>query len=330
MIALVRRRQILAAAAALAAMPFAVRSQSRARSWQIGLLGALTSRDTEPYRDAFVKGLTERGYVNGKDFILHERIAEGDNARLPALAAELVNLKVDVIFAGTTPVVSALQQAGATMPIVFVLVSDPVKSGFAESLARPGRNITGMTNFAIDLTPKRLELLKELMPALSRVAILVNPHNPLSAGAVQRWQPAAKNLGLTLVGVNSRTAEEISPAFATMARERIGAVLITGDTFHFGQRREIAQATIKHKLASISPNGDFVEMGGLVSYGVDLLDPCRRAAAYVDKILKGARPGDLPIEQPTKFEMFVNRKTAKALGIAIPQSILVRADRMIE
>ena len=288
------------------------------------------SKASAPYRDAFLRGLREHGYVSGKDFTLYERFAEGKNERLPSLAAELVDLKMDLIFAGTTPTVSAVQQATGTIPIVFVAVADPVRSGFAVSVARPGRNITGLSNFAGDLAPKRLELLKEMLPKLSRIGLLVNPDNTLSTGMVQPLQLVAKGIGLQLVAVNSRTSEDIAPAISSMARQRLDAVFVSGDAYHFAQRRQISDAAIKNRIASVFPYRECVEAGGLMSYGTDTLDPFRRAAGYVDKILKGAKPGDLPIEQPSKFELAINLKTAKTLGIMIPQSLLIRADQVIE
>ena len=323
------RRQIVLALGA-GAISCAVRSQTRTRLWQIGILAPVTSQDNQLGRDAFLRGMQDLGYVNGQDFIVHERLAQGENERLPGLAAELVKLKVDLIIASTTPAVIAAQRATSTIPIVFLFVADPVRSGFAESVGRPGRNITGLSNFSADLTAKRLELLKEMVPNLSRVALLVNPDNPFAAQALSRVQPVANSIGLRLIVVNSRTPEEIAPAFASMVRERIGAVVVTADTYHFGQRQRIADAANKYRIPSSFPTREYVEAGGLMSYGIDGLYQPRRIAAYVDKILKGANPGELPIEQPTTLELVINLKTAKALGITVPKSIQFRADRVIE
>jgi putative ABC transport system substrate-binding protein len=239
-------------------------------------------------------------------------------------------MKVDLIFAATVQAVRAAQQATASIPIVFVAVSDPVKAGFADSVARPSRNLTGLSNFAGDLVPKRLELARTLLPKHSRVAILVNPGNPLAEGNIKGAQAAAEQLGMQVRPVNAATADEIEPAFAAAARERAGAMIVTGDVFHFGLRERIAAAASKHRIALIAAFREYTEAGGLLSYGTDVAYQFRHAATYVAKILRGAKPGDLPVEQPARFELVVNRKTATAIGLAIPQELLLRADRVIE
>ena len=324
-----RRRDALVGLLALAAAsPLRARAQAKVR--RIGLLSALSGPKSELYKDAFLQGMREAGYASGKDFVLVERYADGMNDRLPGLAAELVQAKVDLIFTSTLQAVSAAQQATASIPIVFVAVSDPVKLGFADSLARPGRNLTGMSNFAGDLAPKRLELLKAMLPKLARVALLVNPGSPLAAFNISNAQAAARHLGLQMLPVNAGTADNLEAVYAAMTRERVGALLITGDVQHFGLRAQIAAGAARHRIVSMSPFREYAEAGAVMSYGTDVAYQFRHAATYVDKILKGAKPGELPVEQPAKFELVINRKAASAIGLAIPQELLLRADRVIE
>jgi putative ABC transport system substrate-binding protein len=328
-VAEIERRHFLAVAGALLAAPLA-RAQQGGRVYRIGLLSALSRTNSRPFIEEFLQGMRERGWVEGVDYSIVARYAEGKNERLPGLATELVDSKVDLIFASTVQVVAAAQQVAGGIPIVFVAVSDPVKQGFADSVARPGRNLTGMSNFAGDLAPKRLELLKTLLPRLSRVAFLVNPGNPNTAGLTKLTQAGAAGLDIEVKPVNAATLDDIEGAFAAMARERLAAVLVMGDVYFFGARAQIAAAALKHRIALISPFREYAESGGLMSYGTDAVYQFRHVATYVDRILKGANPGDLPIEQPAKFELVINLKTAKSLGITIPQSLLLRADRVIE
>jgi len=325
-----KRRRFVAMIGGALAAPLTALAQTRDKVFRVGLLNPTTAADGRPYFAEFRQGLLQLGYVEGKNLVLEERNADGRNERLGELTAELVRSNVDVILASTTNAASAAQRVTATVPIVFVAVSDPVTSGFAVSLAQPGRNMTGLSNFAGDLAPKRLELLKAVMPQLSSVAFLVNPGNPLYAGLLTRLRSAADRVGLQLLPVNSASSGEIDTAFATMQRESAFAVVIGGDVYHFQQRTQVADAAIKHRIASISPFREYAEAGGLMSYGTNIAAQFRRIATYADKILKGAKPGDLPIEQPAVFEFVINLKTAKALGIAIPQSVLLRADRVIE
>lgn len=331
-----RRRRFLIASGALVALAASAgvpqaRGKSSTKLWRIGFLGPQTRAQSVPYRAAFLDGMRERGYVLGKNFVLIERYADNRYARLPALAKELVRLEVELIFTGTVQATRAAQHATATLPIVFVAVFDPVKAGFANSLARPGRNLTGMSNLAVDLGPKRLELLQELVPKLTRVAILLNPTNPYFTGKVtKRTQAAADRLGLKLEVVKAGTPEGIEPAFATMARERIAAVYVTGDVLFYAQRKRVAAAALQHRIASIFPFRECTEAGGLMSYGTDVDYQMRHAATYVDEILKGAKPGALPIEQPEKFQLVINLKTAKALGLKIPETLLLQAGKVID
>jgi putative ABC transport system substrate-binding protein len=262
--------------------------------------------------------------------VIETRFADGKTGPLPDLAAELVRLKVDVIVATGTPVYQALQKATKIIPIVITVSADPVGEGFAASLARPGGNITGLSSANLDLTAKHLELLMTAVPRLSRVAVLINPAHRGHPARLKIIQAAALKTGMQVLPVDAPTPDGIERGFASMSRERAQAVIILGDSFFDQQERQITALALKHRLPSIFVVRDYVEAGGLMSYGQNLADNYRRAATYVDKILKGAKPGDLPIEQPTKFELVVNLKTAKALGIRIPNSILVRADKVIE
>ena len=289
--------------------------------------------DSDPGRqrglEAFRQGLRELGYVEGRNISIESWSAEGKDDRLPALAADLVRSKVDVIVAASGAATRAVQQTTRTIPIVMSLVADPVGSGLVASLARPGGNVTGLTIMAPDLMAKRLELLKEVVPKVSRVAFLTNPDNPASARFLREAEAAARALGVRLQTLEARNPQEIDSAFAVMTRERAGALLYPPDAIFFTQRRQVAELAAKGRLPSLGTS-DYPAAGGLMSYGPNIPDLERRAATFVDRILKGAKPGDLPVEQPTKFELVINLKTAKALGLTIPQSVLVRADEIIQ
>jgi putative ABC transport system substrate-binding protein len=274
--------------------------------------------------------MRELGYIEGKNFVVEARFADGEGAALPGLAAELISGKVDVIVATGTPVTLALRKATRTVPIVSTVSSDPAGDGSSASLARPGGNITGLSNFAPELSQKQVELLTACVPKLSRLAVLVNPSNAEHSGRLKLVESAARKVGMRVLAVHGGTPDEITSSFAAMARDRAEAVLILGDTFFLQQMRRIADLALKYRLPSVFLNPELVEAGGLMSYGPNFTDNFRRAASYVDKILKGAKPADLPIEQPTKFELVINLKTAKALGLTIPQSLLLRADQVIE
>jgi ABC-type uncharacterized transport system substrate-binding protein len=288
-----------------------------------------SAMDTGRY-GGFLQGMRELGYVEGKDFVVEMRFADGEYGRLPSLATELVRLKVDVIVATGTPAYRALKQSTSTIPIVITVTTDPVRDGFAASLARPGGNFTGLSNSIIDLMPKHIELLKTAVPKLSRVAVLSNPGNPAHPPQVKSLEAAARTLGIRVLQVNGGTPDEIERGFAVMARERADAVITLADTFFLQQMRQIAELALKHRLPSTHGALEYVEAGGFMTYGANFTDNFRLAAGYVDKILKGAKPGELPFEQPTRFYLMINRKTAKAIGLAIPQELLLRADRMIE
>lgn len=280
--------------------------------------------------EAFRQGLRDLGYVEGQNIAIEKRAAEGKPIRLADLAAELVRLKVDVIFAVSPPAIHATKNATRTIPIVFVGGADPVGDGLVASLARPGGNITGSTFFDPELTAKRLELLKEAMPRVAQVAALLNPDNPASIGPVlQAMQIAAKSMKVGLQQFEVLGPNEFDSAFAAMANRRVDAVAVLDDGVFLANARAIADVAAKNRLPLIG-NKEFAEAGGLIGYGVNFLELWRRAAYFVDRILKGAKPGDLPVEQATKFELIINMKTARALGIKIPDSILVRANKVIE
>ena len=268
--------------------------------------------------------------MEGQNIVIESRWAEGQYDRYPALAADLVRSRVDVIVAVSGAATQAVQQATRTIPIVMSLVNDPVGSGLVAALARPGGNVTGLTIVSPDLVGKELELLKEVAPKASRVAILRHPDNPASSAQLREAEAAARVLGLRLQTLAARNPQEIDGAFAAMTRERAGALLILADPLFTRQRRQLAELAMKRRLSSIFWTAEYAEAGGLMVYGASTLDLERRAAPYVDKILKGAKPGDLPVEQPTTFELIINLRTAKAIGLTIPPSLLQRADQIID
>jgi putative ABC transport system substrate-binding protein len=310
------------------ALPLVAHAEQPRKIPRIGFLSA-ASVSGDPYRlDAFRQSLRELGYVEGQNVAIESRWAEGKYDRLPALAAELVRLKVDVIVTYGPPAIQAAKQATGTIPIVMAGIIDP--TGFVASLARPGGNITGVSLMAPELVGKQLQILKEVVPTVSRVALLGNPDNAGTAPQVRHAQDAARALGVRLQPLDARGPGEIDSAFAAMAREQAGALIVLVDVMFNVYRTRIAELAAKSRLPSVYGLAQHVEAGGLMSYGGNINDRLRGAATYVDKILKGAKPADLPVEQPTKFELVVNMKTAKMLGIRIPRSILARADRVIE
>lgn len=279
---------------------------------------------------AFTQGLRELGYVEGRNIVLVRHWTPTGADDPDALAQELAALKPDVILAGGEPWARAAQRASDTIPIVLAYGGDPVAGGFAKSLARPGGNVTGIATLNEDTSPKLLDLLLTVVPGVSRVAVLANPSVPSHASVMGNLQGAARRAKVELLPVDVHEIAEMEPGFAKMARERIKAVVVLGDPQVFFHRRQIADLALKHGIAAVYPAKQHAEDGGLMSYGVNIADGFRRAASFVDRILKGAKPGDLPIEQATTLELVINMKTAKALGIAIPQSVLLRADRVIE
>jgi len=299
------------------------------RAKNISLIGFL-SESRQPWDEAFRQGLAELGYVAGQNITIEYRYAEGQFERLPDLAAALVGLDVDLIVAGGTHAIRAAKHATRVIPIVMAVTADPVGSGFVASLGRPGGNITGLTSLSPDLSGKRLALLEEMVPTLSRVTVLWNSRNPDNASQLREAESATKALRLQLRPLAVRDSRDFDKAFAVLQSGRADAIYILGDALFADSRTRIADFATKNRLASIFSTRQSVEAGGLVSYGTSFFDLFRRTAVYVDKILKGARPGNFPVEQPTKFELVLNLKTARALGLTIPQSVLGRADEIIQ
>jgi len=324
-----RRTFLAGTGAVLLATPLAAEAQQAGKVYRIGGLLIETSERSLPFMKAFEGGLRELGYVEGRDFVRAYRFADRQRERLPDLAAELVRLKVDVIVAGVDSAVVAAKEATTTIPIVMVIGRDP---GLIASVRRPGGNVTGLMGFVgPEIYGKRLELLKEVVPSLSRVAGLWHPDLPGNAAIWEAAKEAARRLGVTLLSVEVREPRELENAFARITGERAEAFFVVIDGLALSPARgEIPALAAKNRLPAIYTSREFVDAGGLMNYGVNLRDLYRRAATYVDKILKGAKPGDLPVELPTKFEMVINLKTAKALGLTIPPSVLMRADEVIE
>jgi len=326
-----RRRFLLTSLAGAVAGPLAVEAQQAGKVARIGYLLGAAREQTSPLEKAFQDGLSDLGYVPGRNVVIEYRFADGKPERLPQLAQDLVRLKVDVIVTGSNPHVIAAKQATTTIPIVMVYVRDPVGAGLVASVSRPGGNVTGLSqDVGAEILGKRLALLKELVPKLSRVAVLVNPGFPPALAALKAMEAPARTLGMTVARFDARGPGDLEGVFAAVTRARSDALVITGGPVMFNMRTQIAQLALRHRLPSISATTEDVEAGGLMSYGASLTDQWRRAATYVDKILKGAKPADLPVEQPTKFDLLINLKTAKALGLTIPPSLLARADQVID
>ena len=313
-------------------LPLTLAPLAEAQPAKVARIGFLapTSASSNPERvEALWAGLRDLGYVEGKNIVIEFRWAEGKFDRLPDLAAELVRLKVDVIVTATTPGIRAAKNATTTIPIVMATSGDPVGFGFVASLARPGGNVTGSSLFAPELSAKRLELLKETLPRAQRVAVLLNPDNSINERNLPAMERTARSLKVGLQRFEVRRPNEFKDVFSAMAKQRVDAVALPEDDFLNANRSGIAELAAKQRLPSIGRK-DFAEAGGLIGHGVNFPDLYRQAAIFVDKILKGAKPADLPIEQPTKFELIVNMKTARTLGLTIPQSVLARADQIIE
>jgi putative ABC transport system substrate-binding protein len=311
--------------------PLAADAQQAGKVYRVGYLTAGSVTANPHVLEAFRQGLRDLGWVEGQNIVIEYRSAEGRFDRLPDLAAELVRLKVDVIAAAPTPAALAAKNATGTVPIVGVSLTEPVGLGLIASLARPGGNVTGVSySVGADIFGKDLELLKEVVPKVRRVAVLSNPDGPAQPLTIGNIKGAARSLGLQLLLLEARAPGDFDGAFAAMARERVGALLVVTDPMFIPHRGRLADLVAKNRLPSIFTQRADVEAGGLMSYGPNFPDMYRRAATYVDKILKGAKPADLPVEQPTKFELVINLKTAKALGLTIPPSVLGRADQVIE
>ena len=325
------RRAFLSGLGALSAAPSFALAQPASRVYRIGFLAsAPVAAQTDPYLKIFLGRLGELGYVEGRNMAVEHRSSGGQNERYRALATELVSLKVDLIVAPGTAAALAAKEATSTIPIVTVVVGDPVGIGLVASLARPGGNVTGMSSSAPDIIAKGLELLKEVAPRLSRIAVLRNATTPVYGTSYKELEVAARALRVRLQPIEVRTPADVEKAFVAMTRERAEGVIPMDDPFIALQRRRIADLAERHRLPTVSSVRAYPEAGALMSYGPSFNDLFRRAATYVDRILNGVKPADLPIEQPTKFELLINLKTAKALGLTIPPSLLQRADQVIE
>jgi putative ABC transport system substrate-binding protein len=326
------RRDTVLALLALGAAPLAAEAQQAAKIARIGYL--TSSLGDDPHLlEAFRQGLRDLGYVEGRNLVIEYREAEGKADRLPALAAELVALKVDVIVAPITSAARAAKQATETIPIVFAVSADPVTDGFVTSLARPGGNVTGLSILAPELVGKRLELLTQAVPGVSRVAVLRLPGalgERTDKYMLKEAEAAARALGVRLQLVEARGPADIDRAFSDMTGARAGALTVLPSNMFLRERRRLVDLAAKNRLPAVYSGRAVVDAGGLMSYGPNIADNYRRAATYVDKILRGAKPGDLPVEQPAKFELIINLKTAKDLGLIIPQSVLARADEVIQ
>jgi putative ABC transport system substrate-binding protein len=324
------RREILVAfgAGALAwAAPHVAFGQQQGKVWRVGFLAVRPEPDLQ---GAFTREMSELGYVEGKNLLLESRSADGKVERLASLADDLVRSKVDVIVAAGTVATGAAKRATDTIPIVMGSSADPIGNRLIRSLAHPGGNITGLSTLRTDTSPKLLEMLRTVAPSLSRVAVLVNPTNTSQPLAVTTVRSAAQGTSLAILPVEARNAEDIERAFAAATQAKAGAMIVMRDGLFLEERRRIARLAADNRLSTVSDDREYVNAGTLMSYGPRLADQFRRAAGYVDRILKGANPADLPVEQPTKFELVINLKTAKTLGLAIPQSLLLRADEVIQ
>ena len=313
--------------------PLVADAQSAGKVQRIGYLSLQRPEGDRSWVAAFRQGLRDLGYVEGKNIVIQQRHAAGRAEKLPDLASELVDLKSDVLVVyGVWALVGTGWKPPGTLPIVFTVDADPVGKGLVASLARPGGNITGLSDTHADLVPKRLQLLKEVVPSVGRVGVLLNPDNPMATTQFKNAQTAAGELGLTLlpVEVKGRGREDMDSAFVRAGPQRLGSLLVIGDPTVSIHRARIAELAVKSRLPTISTVREWAEAGLLMSYGTSFHELWRRTATYVDKILKGAKPGDIPVEQPTKFELVINLKTAKALGLTIPQTLLLRADQVIQ
>ena len=324
-----RRREFMAAIGAAVIWPFTADAQRVGKMPTIGFLGQLSESTMRKWTGAFVQRLRELGWVEGRTVVIEYRWADGRSERFAEVAAELVRLKVDVIVTGGTAAIMAAKQATSGIPIVFATAGDPVGTGLVASLARPGSNLTGLSNLSADLPSKRLELLREVVPGLRRLAILANIGNPIGALEMREVQTAAGTLGLEVASLEIRRAEDIAPAIEPLEGHADGLYVVT-EALANTNRFEINTLALRARLSTMHGEKGYVEAGGLTSYGPSFPDLYQRAALYVDKILKGAKPSDLPVEQPTKFELVINRKTANALGLTVPTMLLARADEVIE
>jgi putative tryptophan/tyrosine transport system substrate-binding protein len=326
-----RRTFVCTLTGSLLAAPLAAAAQQAGKVYRIGVLMNKASDPAESRQwQGLWLGLRERGWIQGENILVELREAEGNSSRVPDLAADLVRRKMDLIVTRGSLFTGAVKAATSSIPIVFIAHADPVGSGHVASLARPGGNITGLAILQTELGAKGLEILRSVGPTVTRIAVLWHPGTPSAAPGLKALEEPARRLRLELQPVGARGPAELEGAFAAMARARAQGVIVLATPIFFGERQRLGELAIAHRLPTMFQIRDYAEAGGLMSYGGDLADLYRRAAILVDKILKGAKPGDIPIEQPTKFELIINLKTAKALGLTIPQSLLQRADQVIE
>jgi putative ABC transport system substrate-binding protein len=325
-----RKITVLTLCALLFALCFQAQAQQPKKVPRIGYLPSGPISERVHLWEAFRQGLRELGYVEGQNITFAFPSAEVTPERLPHLAAELVSLKVDVIVAAGTPAVQAAKEATKTIPIVTPITTEPLETGLVASLARPGGNITGLSYMSSDLSGKRLELLREVVPGVSRIAVLSNPSSATVPPMMRETEVAARALGVKLQRLEVRGPDDFERVFQAARKERAGALITLDDAFAFTQRTRIVKLATKNRLPAIYGFREFVEVGGLMSYAANLSDMYRRAATYVDKILKGTKPADLPVEQPMKFELVINLKTAEQIGLTIPPNVLVRADKVIK
>jgi putative tryptophan/tyrosine transport system substrate-binding protein len=307
----------------------AAQAQQQAIIPRIGFLAGVSRTAISARMEAFRQGLRELGYVEGKNVVIESRYAEENLNRLPALAAELVRLKLDIIITGGPPAIRSAKEATSIIPIVMGFDSDPVGNGFAVSLARPGGNVTGLSALSPEISGKQLELLKEIVPKLSRVAVIGSSAEPANARTLRETELAARVFGLKLQNLDIRDSRNLDTAFEAAIKGRADAALVLPSPFAFGERIQLVDLAAKNRLPAMYGSSEYVEAGGLMTYGVSFTDLFQRAATYVDKILKGAKPAEMPIEQPSKFDFIINLKSAKQIGLTIPPNVLARADRVI-
>ncbi|HMF25770.1 MAG TPA: ABC transporter substrate-binding protein [Pseudolabrys sp.] len=324
-----KRREFISFLGGAVAWPLSARAQ-HPKVPRIGYLFSFTEPEGRHLWDACREGLHDLGYAEGRNIVLEPRWAQGQHERLPALANELVHLNVNVIVAAATPASLAAKAASSTIPIVIVAVGEPVKTGLVASLSHPGGNVTGLSLLTLDLSGKRLELLHECLHDLARVAVLMNPDNPISAIFFSETQDAARKFGIKLQPLEARQLPDVDEAFSRAANDHAEALIVFDDPVLWSLRAQIVAQAALRKVPAIYGYKEFVDSGGLMSYGPDRPDQYRRTAFFVDKLLKGTRPADLPVEQPTKFSLFINLKTARSFGLAVPPTLLARADEVIE
>jgi putative tryptophan/tyrosine transport system substrate-binding protein len=323
-----RRTFILAVGSSLLALPFASQAQTPAKVWRIGMLETTSTTLNAANLEAFRQGLRELGYAEGRNLIIEYRSTDGRIERFVDLAVELVGMKVDLIVARQTAAAIAAKNATLTIPVVMTAMGEPLL--VVASLAHPGGNVTGLSSVTVDIESKRLGLLRELLPGSTRIAALYNMSSPTNPGQWQQIETAARSMGIQAQLLDVRKPEDLGPAFDATIRQRTDGLIVGQDGLLQANRKLIVDLAAKHRLPAIYRAMEFIEAGGLMAYGPNYPDLYRRAATYVDKILKGAKPGDLPVEQPTKFELIINLKAAKALGLTIPPPLLLRADEVIQ